>query len=79
MSDHCQEAMEQIYTYLDREVDDATAERIRYHLGDCPPCGQMFAFEQRLQVVIKMGMREQVPVELLERLRTVIRGESGGS
>lgn len=79
MSDICREALEQLYAYLDREVDSVTAERIRVHLGDCPPCGQSFEFEERLQVVIRMGMREDVPVEIMERLRAVIRTESAGS
>ena len=79
MSDLCQEAMDRIYSYLDREVDPATAERIKAHLGDCPPCDRMVSFERRLQVVVKMGMREEVPVEVLQRLRAAIRIESSGT
>ena len=75
MNDHCREALEKIYTSLDRELDDRATEEIRLHLEDCPPCDRRFTFEERLQVVIKLGMREQVPVEVLQRLQAVLRAE----
>ncbi len=70
MSDHCDEALANLYTYLDHELDDEqVAERIRFHLDDCPPCGGAFVFEERLRVVVRTKLREEVPPEMLERLR----------
>ena len=49
MSDDCDEALANIYTYLDGELDDASVDHIRRHLGDCASCGDSFSFEDRLQ------------------------------
>lgn len=74
MSDHCDEALAHLYTYLDGELDDATiAERIRGHLELCPPCGDAFTFEERLKLVVRTRLREEVPFEMIERLQIVIR------
>lgn len=76
MSDHCDEALAHLYSYLDGELDDGViADRIRAHLTDCPPCGDMFSFEERLKVVVRTRLREEVPVELIQRLQVVIRSE----
>lgn len=70
MSDHCDEALANLYTYLDNELDDElAAERIRFHLVECPPCGEAFTFEERLRVVVRTKLREEVPPEMMERLR----------
>ncbi|MDH4117022.1 MAG: zf-HC2 domain-containing protein [Acidimicrobiia bacterium] len=81
MSDeHCDEALARLYPYLDGELDDAVvAERIRVHLVDCPPCGGAFSFEERLRVVVRSHLREDVPADVLDRLRGVIQRESLGS
>ena len=79
MSDHCDEALANLYSYLDDEMDDRElAERIRLHLDDCPPCGNGFSFEERLRVVIRSRLGESVPLRVVERLRVVIRQERLG-
>lgn len=75
MSEHCQEALDKLYAYLDRELDPETVEEIRSHVGECPPCGGAFAFEERLMVVIRSGLREEVPAVVVDRIRTAIRTE----
>lgn len=75
MSENCEEALHKLYAYLDRELDPATVDEIRTHLGDCPPCGNAFAFEERLQVVIRSGLAEEIPAVVIERIRTAIRTE----
>jgi mycothiol system anti-sigma-R factor len=77
MSEHCGEALEKLYAYLDQELDSASVVVIRSHLDECPPCGDVFSFEQRLLTIIRTGLREEVPVAVLERLRTAIRFELG--
>jgi mycothiol system anti-sigma-R factor len=78
MSDYCDEALANLYTFLDGEMDDDTAvDRIRAHLSECPPCGNVFTFEERLRIVVRNHLREEVPASMIERLRVVIRTESG--
>ena len=77
MSDHCEEALARMYEFLDGELADAEmAARIRFHLEDCPPCGDSFHFEHHLQAVVRERLREEVPPAMIERLRVVIRSEN---
>jgi mycothiol system anti-sigma-R factor len=74
MSDHCDEALANLYTFLDGEIDDdAIVSRIEAHLDDCPPCGGAFTFEQRLRVVVRTRLREEIPPAMVERIRFAIR------
>jgi mycothiol system anti-sigma-R factor len=65
----CVEAVHLLYHYLDGELTTERRVLIRQHLDDCPPCGQAFDFEAELRVVISQKCREQVPPELVERVR----------
>ena len=76
MSELCDEALARMYEYLDGEINEGTAvERIRFHLEDCPPCGDSFDFERRLKQVVRERLSEDVPAEVMARLRTVVRSE----
>lgn len=72
MSDHCDEALAKVYHYLDGELDEHAVARIRDHLEDCPPCEDAFSFEERLRVVVRQRLEEEVPQVVVERLRQVI-------
>ena len=73
MSDRCDDALENIYLYLDGELTSDVAEDIRRHLDDCPPCLDAFHFERRLKTVVRTRLQEDVPQEMLVRLKQVIR------
>ncbi|HSJ27485.1 MAG TPA: zf-HC2 domain-containing protein [Acidimicrobiia bacterium] len=75
MSEHCGEALEQLYAYLDQELDQESVTLIRTHIGECPPCCDAFAFEERLLVAVRTGLREEVPSAVIERIRVAIRTE----
>lgn len=75
MSDDCDEALANIYVYLDGELDAESVEHIRRHLADCAPCGDSYQFEERLLGVIRSRMREDVPPVFIERLRLVLDAE----
>lgn len=47
MSDHydCQAAVDRLYDYLDGELTDADAGRVREHLAACAHCFEFFDFE----------------------------------
>jgi mycothiol system anti-sigma-R factor len=75
MSEHCGEALEKLYAYLDRELDQDSVTVIRTHIGECPPCCDAFSFEERFLVAIRAGLREEVPSTVIERIRVAIRAE----
>ena len=77
MSGHeCDDALTNLYQYLDREIETTTSEVIRAHLEDCSGCLRTFDFEARLQVVVRERLAEEVPTEFLERLRDAIAREA---
>jgi len=77
MSGHeCDDALTNLYQYLDREVEASTSEVIRAHLEDCSGCLKSFKFEERLQIVVRQRLAEEVPPEFLERLRDAIAREA---
>ena len=79
ISSNCDEAMERLYEYLDRELDNATAEGIRHHLDDCGGCHNSYDFEMRLKAVVKERLQEEVPARFLIRLRRAIDHEASKS
>ena len=75
----CEEALENLYLYLDSELDTLTSERIRSHLDDCNGCIHSFEFEKRLKAVIKERLDEDVPDAFVARLRDALASESAGN
>ena len=75
MSHNCDEASRQLYQYLDDELDQLTAARIRVHLEECSGCFGSFEFERRLKGVIRSHLEEDMPETLVASVRELIREE----
>lgn len=75
MSHNCDDALEKMYLYIDGELTAETAGAIKVHLDDCPPCWDAFHFEERLKVVVRTRLQEEVPTEVMMRLQSIIRSE----
>lgn len=78
MSEFCDQALTEVYLYLDRELTWWRRRVIRRHLADCPPCLHGYHFEERLRVVVRTRLAEDVPQEFLDRLNAAIRNERAG-
>ena len=76
MSRNCDEALANLYAYLDAELDEARADHIKAHLADCGGCDRPFDFERRLREVIRVKLDEDVPDEFIVRIRTVLSFEA---
>lgn len=75
----CDDALTNLYLYLDQEIEATTSEVIRAHLEDCSGCLRSFDFEARLKVVVRERLSEEVPAEFLDRLRDAIAREAAAS
>lgn len=75
-SRECDDALTNLYRYLDRETDVTSVEKIRAHLDDCSGCLRSFDFEARLKIVIRERLSEEVPTEFIQRLRQALARES---
>lgn len=82
MPDHdCDDAIAELYRYLDGELDTELVARVEAHLRSCSPCLEAFDFEAELRRVVASRCREQVPAEVRLRILTVLErlgdGEGG--
>lgn len=71
----CDDAIARLYLYLDGEINSYRAWQIRRHLRKCSPCDSAFAFEQKLKGVIRERTKEDVPPEVIDRLRQFLHTE----
>ncbi|WP_208027582.1 mycothiol system anti-sigma-R factor [Rhabdothermincola sediminis] len=80
MGDHhrtdCNEALRELYVFLDGELTEERRSVIARHLDDCNPCLEVFDFEAELRLVIQQKCREKVPPELRQRIEETLRSLS---
>jgi mycothiol system anti-sigma-R factor len=78
MSHHCEcgDAQDQIYQYLDSELDEATAASVRDHLDDCDGCSDSFEFERRLKTLVRECLTEDMPETLEQKVKQLLREET---
>lgn len=69
----CEEVIEQLFAFLDRELDDEVSERIDEHLARCRDCFTRAEFERRLRERVREASEDaQAPDRLHRRLRRVM-------
>ena len=73
---NCEEAVHELYTYLDGELTEVRREEIRIHLDYCGPCGGAAEFEAELRKVIANRCKDRVPDSLIQRVAAAIDEES---
>ncbi|MEX1080421.1 MAG: mycothiol system anti-sigma-R factor [Halofilum sp. (in: g-proteobacteria)] len=66
----CEDVIEQLFAFLDRELDEERQQRIERHLNRCRDCFTRAEFERRLRARIRDASEVKAP----ERLRRRIRG-----
>ena len=71
--DDCEEALTELYTFLDGELTVEKREHIRVHLDDCNPCLEMYDFEAELRIVISAKCKESVPQSLKDKIAATLR------
>ena len=72
----CDEAVHQLYHYLDGELTDERRGQIAEHLNFCAPCGGAVEFEAELRQVIANRCKDHVPESLMQRIAAAIDEES---
>jgi mycothiol system anti-sigma-R factor len=72
----CDEAVHQLYHYLDGELTEERRILITEHLNFCGPCGGAAEFEAELRVVIASHCKDRVPESLIRRIAEAIDEES---
>jgi anti-sigma factor (TIGR02949 family) len=73
---NCEQALGKLFEFLDSELPEADADRIRAHLEYCEPCLAEYDVEEHVRALVRRSCSECPPVELHVRIRqslTVLR------
>src|SRR5580692_5417657 len=73
---NCDEAVHQLYHFLDGELTEERRLLISEHLTYCAPCGGAVEFEAELRVIIASHCKDRVPESLIRRIADAIDEES---
>lgn len=71
----CDEAVRQLFVYLDGELTEERRREISVHLDDCAPCARAAGFEAELRAVIASRCKERVPQSLVDRIAAALAEE----
>lgn len=69
---NCDDALNELYTFLDGELTSEVRGQIQQHLDDCNPCIEAYDFEAELRIVISQKCRDTVPDDLRARIAEAI-------
>ncbi len=69
----CEQALQELSQYLDRELDTLSSEEMARHLAECRECFSLAEFERRLRgLVRRSGESTPIPPALRERLSKLL-------
>ena len=78
MSD-CNDALHELYEFLDGELTDERRAAIQHHLSACSPCLETFDFQAELRQVIAAKCRnDEMPPGLLSRIEQCFNEDFDG-
>ena len=69
----CAEVLENLFLFLDHEMEDASYAEIKEHLDECAPCLAKYHLEEVVKALVARSCREPAPPALRERVRLRIR------
>ncbi|MEE9555173.1 MAG: mycothiol system anti-sigma-R factor [candidate division Zixibacteria bacterium] len=70
----CQEAVDRLNEYLDRELDNLTSDQIDKHLDLCRLCCDHFEFEKKMKSLVqKSCIKEKAPAFLRDRILGIFK------
>lgn len=72
----CDDALTQLYEFLDGELTADRRDAIRSHLDECAPCLGAHDFEDALRRLLADKCRDTVPERLRERIAEAIEAEA---
>ena len=70
---NCDDCMEKLEQYVDRELNEKEVAELRQHLAECPPCDDRYRFQADLKRLVKVCCDQgEAPAELREKLRQIL-------
>ena len=71
--DNCETALQNLYLFLDEEIDTASIEDIQGHLDNCSSCLTAYDVERVVKALVSRSCSEKAPEPLRERVLYSIR------
>ena len=72
----CDDCVEKLYAFLDKELAPTERKEVAQHLADCGECDDNFVFEARfLEVLRDCGTSDIAPAELRRRVAERLRSD----
>lgn len=68
----CEEVIDMLFAYLDREVGEELTDRIEQHLDSCRDCFSRVEFEQRLRAKVRESGEVKAPARLKKRIQSML-------
>jgi len=69
----CGKALENLYFFIDNEMDDASCEEIRAHIDECKPCLNEYDLERIVKGLVSRSCHEVAPEPLRDKVLFSIR------
>lgn len=65
----CEQALDRLFAYLDAELGEVDADRVRMHVEECRPCLDELAADTILKNLVRRCCQEEAPADLRVRIR----------
>lgn len=69
----CQKALDNLYVFLDQEIDGASCEEIEQHIAECADCLNEFDLERIVKELVQRSCAEPAPEPLRSKVLLSIR------
>jgi len=69
----CEKALENLYLFIDREIDTASGAEIQTHIDECTSCLSQFDLERVVKTLVSRSCSEVAPDPLREKVLMSIR------
>jgi mycothiol system anti-sigma-R factor len=69
---NCQEALDLLYEFIDKETSDIDTQQIQAHLKKCGDCFQKYRLESSIQEFIHAKLADDKPAVSLDRLKSKV-------
>ncbi len=68
----CEEVVQRLFPYIDKELDDRANAEIAHHLETCRGCYTRAEFERKLKAKVAETGQAEAPERLRKRLKSLI-------
>ncbi|SDD56052.1 mycothiol system anti-sigma-R factor [Sanguibacter gelidistatuariae] len=71
-NDNCDDVIGHLFEYLDSEMTDNDAERMRAHVAECSPCLAELSIDELVKRLLRRSCTEQAPEHLRVKIHLQI-------